>query len=138
MVLVEGAGGLLVRYDAEGATLADAARLLRARVLLVAEAGLGTLNSVALTAEALTARDLTCLGVIIGSWPDEPDLAARCNLADLPEAAGSALLGAVPAGVGDSLPPEDFRAAAGRWLAPQLGGSWDAAAFTERWAAPRP
>ncbi|WP_245231367.1 ATP-dependent dethiobiotin synthetase BioD [Streptomyces griseolus] len=40
LVLVEGAGGLLVRYDGEGSTLADAARLLAAPVLIVAPAGL--------------------------------------------------------------------------------------------------
>ncbi|WP_019884490.1 dethiobiotin synthase [Streptomyces purpureus] len=128
LVLVEGAGGLLVRFDEEEGTLADAARLLGAPVLVVAPAGLGTLNSTALTAEALRARGLTQLGVVVGSWPDEPDLAARCNLADLPAAAGAPLLGAVPAGAG-ALSATDFRARAGDWLAPELGGGWDAAAF---------
>ncbi|MFJ2213498.1 dethiobiotin synthase [Streptomyces sp. NPDC101062] len=129
LVLVEGSGGLLVRFDAAGATLADAARLLGAPVLMVAQAGLGTLNATALTAEALRTRSLTPLGVVIGSWPDEPGLAARCNLADLPEAAGAPLLGAVPAGAG-ALDPADFRARAATWLAPELDGGWDAAAFT--------
>ncbi|MGW7193026.1 dethiobiotin synthase, partial [Streptomyces sp. NPDC054838] len=63
LVLVEGAGGLLVRFDEEGHTLADAARLLDAPVLVVAPAALGTLNSVTLTAEALEARGLTAPGV---------------------------------------------------------------------------
>ena len=129
LVLVEGAGGLLVRFDASGGTLADAARLLSAPVLVVAPAGLGTLNSTALTTEALRARDLTPLGVVIGSWPAEPDLAARCNLADLPEMAGSPLLGAVPAGAG-SLTPDRFRSRAAHWLAPELAGRWDAATFS--------
>ncbi|MEV7426480.1 MULTISPECIES: dethiobiotin synthase [unclassified Streptomyces] len=129
LVLVEGAGGLLVRFDESGATLADAALLLGAPVLVVAPAGLGTLNATALTAEALRARALTPLGVVIGGWPAAPDLAARCNLADLPEAAGAPLVGAVPQGVG-SLAPELFRARAGRWLAPALAGEWDADAFT--------
>lgn len=129
LVLVEGAGGLLVRFDEQGGTLADAAALLGAAVLLVVPAGLGSLNTTALTAEALRTRGLDCAGVVIGSWPDEPDLAARCNLADLPEAAGAPLLGAVPAGAG-ALSPAAFRAAAPAWLAPRLGGVWDAAAFT--------
>ncbi|WP_370410531.1 dethiobiotin synthase [Streptomyces fradiae] len=128
LVLVEGAGGLLVRFDEEGGTLADAAGLLGAPVLVVAPAGLGTLNSTALTAEALRARGIAQLGVVVGSWPADPDLAARCNLADLPEVAGAPLLGAVPAGAG-ALPPEAFRAAAAGWLAPALGGTWDAAEF---------
>ncbi|MFB7939457.1 dethiobiotin synthase [Streptomyces sp. NPDC056049] len=128
LVLVEGAGGLLVRFDEDGGTLADAARLLGAPVLVVAPAGLGTLNSTALTAEALRARGIEQLGVVVGSWPAAPDLAALCNLADLPESAGAPLLGAVPEGSG-ALDPAAFRAAAGGWLAPALGGTWDAAVF---------
>ncbi|MFE6161247.1 dethiobiotin synthase [Streptomyces sp. NPDC056486] len=131
LVLIEGAGGLLVRYDDEGATLADAARLLTAPVLMVAPAGLGTLNTTALTAEALRARALEPLGVTIGSWPAAPDLASHCNLADLPQAAGAPLLGAVPQGAG-ALAPDDFRARAGGWLGPELGGTWNSAAFTAR------
>ncbi|MFF9864494.1 MULTISPECIES: dethiobiotin synthase [unclassified Streptomyces] len=128
LVLVEGAGGLLVRYDEEGATLADAARLLEAPVLVVAPAGLGTLNMAALTGEALRARGLVQRGVVVGSWPDEPGLAERCNVTDLPEAAGAPLLGAVPAGAG-ALPARAFRERAATWLAPELGGTWDAGAF---------
>lgn len=123
VVLVEGAGGLLVRYDETGATLADAAELMHAGVLVVAAAGLGTLNTTALTAEALRARKITNLGVVIGSWPAEPGLAERCNLDDLPAVAGAPLLGAVPAGAA-ALPPETFRTTAAQWLAPQLGGTW--------------
>lgn len=126
LVLVEGAGGLLVRYDGHGATLADAAALLGAPVLVVATAGLGTLNATALTCEALRTRGLECRGVVVGSWPTAPDLAARCNLTDLPQAAGAPLLGVVPQGVG-ALPGADFRAGAAAWLAPQLGGVWPGA-----------
>lgn len=134
LVLVEGAGGLLVRFDEQGGTLADAARLLDAPVLVVVPAGLGTLNTATLTAEALRARGIEQLGVVVGSWPEEPDLAARCNLADLPKAADAPLLGAVPAGAG-ALDGAAFRAAAPGWLAPALGGDWDAAAFTAEFAA---
>ncbi|MEL5953921.1 dethiobiotin synthase [Streptomyces sp. CLV115] len=122
LVLIEGAGGLLVRFDDEGATLADAARLLDAPVLVVTPAGLGTLNTTALTSEALRARALGCLGVVVGSMPAEPDLAARCNLADLPVVAGAPLLGAVPAGAG-AMDPADFRVRARSWLAAELGGN---------------
>ncbi|MDJ0383606.1 dethiobiotin synthase [Streptomyces sp. G-G2] len=133
LVLVEGAGGLLVRFDAAGHTLADAARLLGAPVLVVAPAGLGTLNSAALTAEALRARELTGLGIVVGSWPGAPDLASRCNLADLPAVSGLPLIGAVPQGSG-SLDPASFRTAAPSWLAPALGGGWSAERFLRAWA----
>ncbi|MFJ2261114.1 dethiobiotin synthase [Streptomyces sp. NPDC087844] len=133
LVLVEGAGGLLVRFDDEGGTLADAARLLGAPVLVVASAGLGTLNTTELTGRELRYRGLDLLGVVIGSWPDEPDLAARCNLADLPVVAGAPLLGALPEGAG-LVPTAAFRATASGWLAPRLGGTWDADVFASEHA----
>ncbi|MGP3982985.1 dethiobiotin synthase [Streptomyces sp. KR80] len=131
LVLVEGAGGLLVRFDDQGGTLADAAHLLGASVLVVAPAGLGTLNATALTAEALRARHLECAGVVVGSWPAVPPLAARCNLSDLPESAGAPLVGVIPQGAG-TLDPADFRREANSWLAPKLGGTWDAEGFVAR------
>ncbi|MFF3906013.1 dethiobiotin synthase [Streptomyces sp. NPDC001848] len=134
LVLVEGAGGLLVRFDDEGGTLADAARLLGAPVLVVASAGLGTLNATELTARELRRRQLEPAGVVIGSWPKSPDLASRCNLADLPVVTEVPLLGALPAGAG-SHAPAAFRAEAAGWLAPRLGGTWDAGTFTSRFAA---
>ncbi|MEU5180882.1 dethiobiotin synthase [Streptomyces longwoodensis] len=130
LVLVEGAGGLLVRFDEAGGTLADVAELLRAPVLLVASAGLGTLNTTELTARELRGRRLELLGVVIGSWPTTPDLAMRCNVTDLPEVSGAPLLGALPEGAG-ARTPADFRAAAPGWVAPRLDGTWRAEAFRE-------
>jgi dethiobiotin synthetase len=104
VAIVEGAGGLLVAFDDEGGTLADVAALLDAPVVVVARAGLGTLNHTALTLEALSTRGLRCEGVVIGSWPREPDLAAQCNLHDL-----GPLLGSIPEGAGD-LTREEFLA----------------------------
>ncbi|MEU9079332.1 dethiobiotin synthase [Kitasatospora sp. NPDC004745] len=133
LVLVEGAGGLLVRYDDDGRTLADQARAvldagLPAEVLLVAAAALGTLNIVSLTAEALAARRLPLAGVLVGSWPERPGLAERCNLADLPRSAGAPLLGALPERAGAAA---DFPALALASLAPGLGGTWDAQQFAD-------
>ncbi len=100
LVLIEGAGGLLVPLDDRGGTLADVAASVDASVLVVAAAGLGTLNHAALTAEALRTRGLGCVGLVIGAWPDEPDLAAQCNLTDLPTVTGLPLLGALREGAG--------------------------------------
>lgn len=106
LVLLEGTGGLLVPLDGAGATLADIAAALVAPVLVVVAAGLGTLNHTALTAEALRTRGLSCAGIVIGAWPAEPDLAARCNVADLPTVTGLPLLGALPDGAGRLTPAE--------------------------------
>lgn len=134
LVLVEGAGGLLVRMDDDGGTLADVAWSTGAPVLIVAQAGLGTLNETALTAEALRRRGIACAGIVVGSWPAEPDLAARCNLDDLPEVAGAPLVGAVPAGAASLTRPR-FLAMAIRSLAPELGGEFDASGFAAEHAA---
>jgi len=128
LVLVEGAGGMLVRYDDDGLTLAELARTLRAPVLIVASPGLGTLNSTALTLEAVAARGLTLVGVVIGAWPAEPGLAERSNLRDLETLAARPLLGVLPDGAGALAPPA-FLELARAGLAPQLGGTFDARAF---------
>jgi dethiobiotin synthetase len=127
LTLVEGAGGLLVRYNEDGLTLADMASALDAEVLTVVTAGLGTLNSTALNAQALRGRGLRSAGIVIGSWPAEPDLAMRCNLADLPRDADAPLLGALPTGA--TATADGFAERAAAALAPALGGHWDAAAF---------
>jgi dethiobiotin synthetase len=123
LVLVEGAGGIAVRFDDDGGTLADVAAKLAAPVLVVATAGLGTLNHTELTVAELRRRGLTCMGVVVGAWPADPDLAARCNVVDLPAVTGVPLLGAVAAGAG-SLDPAAFASTARHGLAPSLGGTW--------------
>jgi dethiobiotin synthetase len=133
-VLVEGAGGLLVRFDDDGGTLADIAWSIGAPVLIVADAGLGTLNSTALVAEALRRRGIECAGVVVGSWPAEPDLAARCNLDDLPLVAEAPLVGAMPEHAA-ALGRAEFLTVARRSLAPSLGGEFDANGFAAEYAA---
>ncbi len=121
LVLVEGAGGLLVRYDPDGRTIASLASALRAPVLVVTAAGLGTLNHTALTCEALATRGLRRHGVVIGSWPRQPGLAELENLADLRAVAGEPLAGVLPEGAG-ILDRAAFLAMARNALAPHLGG----------------
>ena len=128
LVLVEGAGGLLVRYDDDGFTMADLARTLRMQVVVVTEPGLGTLNATALTLEAMAHRGLNLAGLVIGAWPQDPDLASRSNVADLEMLAARPLLGVLPAGLGDK-DRADFLATARAGLSPSLGGTFDAAAF---------
>ncbi|WBC09524.1 dethiobiotin synthase [Micromonospora sp. WMMA1947] len=123
LVLVEGAGGLLVpmglRPSGEPWTVADLAVSLGAPAVVVARAGLGTLNHTALTLEALERRAVPA-GVVIGAWPTEPELVHWLNLSELlPN-----LLGAVPAGAG-GMDPGVFRRSAPGWLTPALYGVLD-------------
>jgi dethiobiotin synthetase len=132
LVLVEGAGGLLVRYDEEGATIASLAYQLGAPLVVVTEPGLGTLNATALTLEAMAHRGLQLAGLVIGSWPAEPDLASRSNIRDLEMLAARPLSGALNAGAG-RLAAAEFLTAALAGLGPAFGGRFDAADFRRRY-----
>ncbi|MEO6605165.1 MAG: dethiobiotin synthase [Aeromicrobium sp.] len=119
-VVVEGAGGVLVRLDSEGGTILDLASLLSAvadvEVIIVCSAGLGTLNHTELTAGAVRARGLEPAGLIVGSWPTEPGLAERLNIDELPKVSNLPLLATLPAGAG-RLTTDQFVAAAPGWFA---------------------
>lgn len=128
LVLVEGAGGLLVRYDEGGGTMADLARQLGAPILVVTRADLGTLNHTALTLEAMAGRGVEPAGLVIGSWPRRPGLDHLCNVADLETIAARPLSGALPERSG-RLAPADLLRAARDGLAPTFGGTFDAARF---------
>ncbi|MET3366879.1 UNVERIFIED_CONTAM: dethiobiotin synthetase [Jeotgalibacillus campisalis] len=115
-VLVEGAGGLLVELDHDGGTLADLGTHLGdlSGFAVVTRPALGTLNHTALTLEALDARTLPVVGVVLGSWPARPgavELSNRVTLRSWPVP----FLGAVPAGA-SGLDPAYFRAHARGWL----------------------
>ena len=155
LVVVEGAGGLLVRYDEEGATLADLAHDLRAHdlrahdlrahdlgsrdlgahhlgaaVLVVVDpVGLGTLNHTALTLEALAHRGLALAGVVHRRLAGRP----RPGLPQQhprPRDAGrpAARRRDARAAPARWTPPE-FLLAARAGLGPSLGGAFDAADF---------
>jgi dethiobiotin synthetase len=141
LVLVEGAGGLLVPYDDTGWTILDLARDLRraglpAELMLVTAAGLGTLNHTALTVRAIRDTDVPLAGIVVGSWPQQPGTVERCNLDDLAALSGSGeIAGALPAG----LPAmADFPVRARAALSPRFGGTFDWARFRAEHAPEEP
>lgn len=69
-VTVEGSGGILcpIRYDGERIMLEDVIQDLGLSCLLVADAGLGTINSVVLTAEYMRARNIPIVGMIFNRF----------------------------------------------------------------------
>lgn len=98
LVLVEGAGGLLVELGAGGATLRDVAKDLSAPVLVVVAASLGTLNHTALTLESIAAQGIPCAGLVIGAWPADPGPAEEDNREALSRLAP--VRAVLPAGLG--------------------------------------
>ncbi|WP_216898021.1 dethiobiotin synthase [Nocardia alni] len=115
LTLVEGAGGLLVRLG--DFTLLDLAQKSGAPVLVVAAAGLGTLNHSELTTRTLAAAGVPCAGLVIGSWPAAPDLACECNRDDLSAVTGVDVVGSIPEGV-SGWSAERFAANAAGWFHP--------------------
>ncbi len=117
--LVEGSGGVLVNLGLHWNVLDLAERLQQTghqvTFVVVARAGLGSLNHSTLTVHAIEARGLPVDGVVIGAWPDHPGLAAVQNLVDLPLLTGVPVLGQIPEGA-SHLPVEDFRRLAAKWL----------------------
>lgn len=71
-LVVEGAGGVLVPLN-EAHTMADMMLCLGLPVVLVAATGLGTINHSLLSLEALRARGIPVLGVILDGPPDKPN-----------------------------------------------------------------
>src|SRR5262245_54536068 len=111
LVLVEGAGGLLVPLG-DGWTAADLAMNLGSPAVVVIRAGLGTLNHTALTLEALERRAIQACAVI-GAWPAKPELVHWSNLTHLSH--GFGLAGALPDGAG-AMDVGVFRRSAPGWL----------------------
>lgn len=86
--IVEGLGGLLVPIT-EKLTVLDLAEAFGLPVLVVARAGLGTLNHTLLTVGAARARGLAVAAIAINRYrPHSPDLSEESNPAILAELTG--------------------------------------------------
>lgn len=74
VLLIEGAGGALVPLD-ERHMVADLIRRLDVPALIVARAGLGTLNHTLLTVEALRSRGNAIAGIVLNAFgPEDPSM----------------------------------------------------------------
>ena len=120
-LLAEGAGGLLVPFT-ERETNADLMAALGLPVLVVARAGLGTINHTALTVEALRLRKLEVRAVVLNAT-SEPDLSAQDNASEIARLTGAQVFGPL-AFIADPRARRDqlFRSAGGKidpliWLA---------------------
>ena len=82
LTLVEGAGGWRVPITAE-ADMSTLARVLGLPVLIVARAGLGTINHTLLTIEAVQRDGLPLAGVVLSQRGDDDPEAARSNRAEI-------------------------------------------------------
>ncbi len=94
-LLVEGAGGLLVPLT-DDRTFADLAWALGMPVLLVARAGLGTINHTALTCEVLRIRGLEIRGVVLNRSEPGSDPSEAHNAAEIERLTGVRVVARLP------------------------------------------
>jgi dethiobiotin synthetase len=98
IVLVEGAGGLLVPIR-DDYFVADLAGSLKLPLLVVARLGLGTINHSLLTVRQARANGLTVRGIILNDTVGgKRDQAAKTNIKTVPELCNTPLLGVMPHG----------------------------------------
>jgi len=96
VVIVEGVGGLLVPIERKR-MVADLAAEIGLPLLIVARAGLGTINHTLLTVEAARARRLTIAGVVLNGYHTRsPSLAEETNPATIAECANIPVPTVVP------------------------------------------
>ncbi len=95
VLLVEGAGGLLVPL-ARDASFADFAARLAARVVVVVGSRLGAINHALLTFDALAHRGMAMAGYVINRLGTDDDLAVATNESLLARLTAAPCLGALP------------------------------------------
>ena len=99
---VEGSGGIIcpLRWDGdEHVVLDDLAVRLGLAALVVADAGLGTINAAVLTAEHLYARGIPLRGFIFNNW--QGGLMQEDNVRMVEEITGARVLARVPHGAAE-------------------------------------
>jgi dethiobiotin synthetase len=95
-LIVEGVGGIMVPLRRD-LLLADLVARLRLKTLVVARSGLGTLNHTLLTLEALQARQIPVLGVVLSdSGEHEDEILVRDNLQTLEQIGEVRVFGRLP------------------------------------------
>jgi len=95
LVIVEGAGGLLVPM-LPSYTYADFARVLKLPLIVVAANRLGVINHLLLTLEHAACRGLRVLGYVLNQMEPEPSLAAETNREVLASLTAVPCLGELP------------------------------------------
>ena len=103
LLIVEGAGGLLSPMT-ENQSNADLAQLLGLDLLIVARAGLGTINHTLLTVEAAERRGLSIKGIVLNAThPMSDDQSVNSNAEEIARRCSVPILGVLPHSTGGDL-----------------------------------
>jgi dethiobiotin synthetase len=96
LLVTEGAGGLYVPLKDNEFLVLDMAQWLRLPLIVVARAGLGTINHTALTVKAAQRAGVPVAGVVINRYPERPSLAEETNPEVIAALTDTPILGKVP------------------------------------------
>jgi len=96
VLVTEGAGGLYVPLTETNFLVLDMIRWLRLPLIVVARAGLGTINHTALTVKAAQHAGVPVAGVVINRYPENPSLAEETNPEVIAAITHIPILGKVP------------------------------------------
>jgi len=96
VLVTEGAGGLYVPLTDNNFLVLDMARWLRLPLIVVARAGLGTINHTVLTVKAAQHAGVPVAGVVINRYPEKPSLAEETNPEVIEALTDTPILGRVP------------------------------------------
>lgn len=95
-VVVEGAGGLYVPLTQEGYCMIDWMEELRIPTILVARAGVGTINHTVLSIEALVKREIPIAGIIFNHLQEEDEEVVQDNIHMVEKLTQIPVIGTVP------------------------------------------
>lgn len=96
LLVTEGAGGLYVPLTDTNFLVLDMIQWLRLPLIVVARAGLGTINHTALTVKAALQAGVPVAGVVINRYPERPSLAEETNPEVIVALTRTPILGKVP------------------------------------------
>ncbi|HLS59545.1 MAG TPA: dethiobiotin synthase [Virgibacillus sp.] len=95
-IIVEGAGGLYVPITEDGYCMIDLMKDLLLPVILVGEAGLGTINHTVLSIKALQANDIPIAGVIVNGTNQENEMLEKDNIKMIERLTNIQVIGTIP------------------------------------------
>jgi dethiobiotin synthetase len=95
-LVVEGAGGLYVPLVGTKFLVLDMIRWIKLPLVVVARAGLGTINHTVLTVNAARQFGVPVAGIILNQYPEKPSLAEKTNPEVIEDLTGAPILGRVP------------------------------------------
>ena len=107
-IIIEGAGGVLVPV-VKGTSVADLSVLIKAKPVIAARAGLGTINHTLLTVEALVSRGLKPIGIVFidAGEKETPQEMIAENILAVEEASGIKVTGVIGRILDFAQPPRD-------------------------------